>query len=113
MIMAKHYLQISTFLFCLLVSNLGVSQTSKTNTPNYNTIEGLNIYPNPVSNGKLYISSSKNLSKYIEIYDVLGKKVYATSLFGKAMDISRLNIGVYIIKITENNNTVTRKFVVK
>jgi len=92
---------------------LGFSQVSKTNTPNYNTIEGLHIYPNPVSNGKLYISSSNNLSKYIEIYDVLGKKVYATPLFGKVMDISRLNIGVYIIKITENNNTVTRKIVVK
>jgi hypothetical protein len=113
MIMAKHYLQISAFFICLLVTILGFSQVSNTNNPNYNTIEGLNIYPNPVSNGKLYISSSKNLSKYIEIYDVLGKKVYATSLFGKAMDISRLNIGVYIIKITENNNTVTRKFVVK
>lgn len=111
--MAKHYLQISAFFFCILVTILGFSQTSKTNTPNYNTIEGLHIYPNPVSNGKLYISSSNNLSKYVEIYDVLGKKVYATSLFGKAMDISRLNIGVYIIKITENNNTVTRKFVVK
>lgn len=111
--MAKHYLQIIAFFICLLVTTLSYSQTSGSTTSTYTTIEGLHIYPNPVSNGKLYISSSNNLSKYIEIYDVLGKKIYATSLFGKVMDISRLNIGVYIIKITENNNTVTRKFVVR
>ena len=113
MMMAKHYLQIIVIFVCFLAIPLSYSQNTQAKITMYGTIEGLTIYPNPVSNGKIYISSKKNLSKYVEIFDVLGKKVYATSLSGKMMDVSRLNIGVYIIKITENNNAVTRKLVVK
>ena len=111
--MAKHYVQILAVFICFLVTTLSFSQSIETKKSNYGTIEGLTIYPNPVSNGKLYISSTKNLSKSIQIFDVLGKKIYDTGLFGDALDISRLNTGVYVIKITENNITVTRKLVVK
>ncbi len=111
--MTKHYFQIITVFICLLVSTLSFSQSIEPKNSDYGTIEGLTIYPNPVSNGKLYISSTKNLSKNIQIFDVLGKKIYDTGLFGNALDISRLNTGVYIIKITEDGNTITRKFVVK
>ena len=111
--MAKHYIQIFSVFMCLVVSTIGFSQTSEPSKANNGTIEGLTIYPNPVSNGKIYITSTKNLSKHIEIFDVLGKKIYDTGLFGNAMDISALKNGVYIIKITENNITITRKLVVK
>lgn len=111
--MAKHYVKILAVFICLSVSALSFSQSIETKNSAFGTIEGLTIYPNPVSNGKLYISSTKNLSKHIEIFDVLGKKIYDTGLFGNVLDISRLNNGVYIIKITENNITVTRKLVVK
>lgn len=111
--MPKHYFQIIVFFICFLTTTLIYSQNTQAIATTDSSIEGLTMYPNPVSNGKLYISSTKNLSKYIEIFDVLGKKIYGTSLFGNAMDISRLNIGIYIIKITENGNTVTRKLVVK
>jgi hypothetical protein len=111
--MAKHYAQILAVFICFFVTTLSFSQSIEPKKPDYGSIEGLTIYPNPVNNGKLYISSTKNLSKNIQIFDVLGKKIYDTELFGNALDISRLNNGVYIIKITENNITVTRKFVVK
>ena len=111
--MPKHYFQIIAVFICLLVSTVGFSQSFETKNITNETIEGLNLYPNPVSNGKLYITTSRNLSKTIEIFDVLGKKLYNTELAGTALDISRLNVGVYIIKITENGNTVTRKFAVK
>lgn len=111
--MTKYYFQIITVFICLLVSTLSFSQSIEPKKSDYGTIEGLTIYPNPVSNGKLYISSTKNLSKNIQIFDVLGKKIYDTGLFGNALDISRLNTGVYIIKITEDGNTITRKLVVK
>jgi hypothetical protein len=111
--MAKHYVQILAVFICFLVTPLSFSQSNETKKPDYGTIEGLTIYPNPVSNGKLYISSTKNLSKSIQIFDVLGKKIYDTGLFGNVLDISILNTGVYVIKITENNITVTRKLVVK
>ena len=80
--------------------------------PNQN-IEDLTIYPNPVSNGTLYIITKNNLSKEVEIFNVLGKSIFQTTLFGKEMNISKLNAGIYIIKIKENNVFTTRKLVVR
>ncbi|RED44770.1 T9SS type A sorting domain-containing protein [Seonamhaeicola aphaedonensis] len=78
-------------------------------------IEGLTIYPNPVSNGQTYvhISSEKNLSKKIEFFNVLGKRIYSTNLIGKQLNIINLNKGVYILKITEDNISEIRKLVIK
>ena len=111
--MMKQYVQILVLIFWFCNTTYSFSQIIEINGQKNNTIEGLTIYPNPVSNGNLYISSTKNLSKHIEIFDVLGKKLYHFRLLGSFLDVSRLNTGVYIIKITENNTTVTRKLVVK
>ena len=77
------------------------------------TIEGLSLYPNPVSGDKIYITSTKNLEKEIEIYNVLGKAIKKTKLRGKELDISSLVAGIYIVKIKEQNEIATRKLVVK
>jgi len=76
-------------------------------------IEGLNIFPNPVNNGKVYISTKYNLAKTIEIYDVLGKKIISQILYGKELKINDLNPGVYILKIKEGKSSATRKLVVR
>jgi hypothetical protein len=77
-------------------------------------IEGLSIYPNPVQNGKqfIYITSKNNLNKKVEIYNVLGKQVYSAMLSGKELNISELNSGVYILKVTENETSESRKLVI-
>jgi len=46
-------------------------------------------------------------------YNVLGKQIKAPVITRKALDISALNSGVYILKITENNIIETRKLVIK
>ncbi len=76
-------------------------------------IEGLTIFPNPVSNGKVFISTKLNLTKNIEIYDVLGKKIISQTLYGKELRITDLNPGVYILKIKEGKFSATRKLVVR
>ncbi len=77
------------------------------------TIEGLSIYPNPVSNGKLYVTSKLGLEKEIQIFDVLGKKVFDSKTNAKEINISSLNPGVYIIKIKEKEAVATRKLIIK
>lgn len=79
------------------------------------TIENLNFYPNPVTNGKIYITSKNVSSKEISIYDVLGKLVLQTTLNvnSKEVNVGSLNSGVYIIKIKEGEATATRKLIVK
>ena len=75
--------------------------------------DGLGFYPNPVSNGKIYITSKTSLEKEIMIFDVLGKKVLQTTTTTKELNISSIPTGVYIIKIKEEETTVTRKLIVR
>ena len=76
-------------------------------------IDGLSIYPNPVTGGKVYISSTKNQEKEIEIFNVLGKPVQKTRIRGKELDVSRLTSGIYILKIKEGKARATKKLVVR
>ncbi|RZJ33112.1 MAG: T9SS type A sorting domain-containing protein [Flavobacterium sp.] len=108
--MAKNY-----FYITLLVSFLSLSafaQDGKSVRPQ-DSIEGLSFYPNPVSNGKIYITSKSSLDKEISIFDVLGKRVLQTVMTSKELNISNLSPGVYIIKIKEDDATATRKLIVK
>ncbi len=78
----------------------------------HNSIAGLQVYPNPVTNGNLYITSDSNDTKSVAIYDVLGKQVVKTST-DNVVNVSNLKGGVYIVKITEAGKTATRKLVIK
>jgi len=88
----------------VVASNLGT---------NHNAIAGLQVYPNPVTNGNLFITSDSNDTKNVAIYDVLGKKVVNTTVNDQPINVSALNSGVYIVKITEAGKTATRKLVIK
>jgi hypothetical protein len=81
-------------------------------TNNYATIEGLRVYPNPVSNGTLFIKTSAGLEKEISIFDVLGKQVLNTKTTSESINIASLRSGLYFVKITENGITVTKKVAV-
>jgi hypothetical protein len=112
--MTKNYFYIATllvFFFTLSVSAQESKQQSKSQESA--SIEGLNLYPNPVSNGKVFITSKNDLDKDIIIFDVLGKKVLQTTLSSRELGISNLSPGVYIIKINEGEATATRKLIVK
>jgi hypothetical protein len=82
-------------------------------TQETSVIEGLNLYPNPVSNGKVYISTKNDLEKEVIIFDLLGKKVLQTMISSRELNIPNISPGVYIIKINENNASATRKLIVR
>jgi hypothetical protein len=112
--MIKNYFYITLFLvffFTLSLSAQEVKQQSKLQETT--VIEGLNLYPNPVSNGKVYITSKNDLDKEVIIFDVLGKKALQTTISSRELNISNLSPGVYIIKINEGDATATRKLIVK
>ena len=99
--------------FILLFSAEIQAQNSLDNKQPNETIEGLSIYPNPATNGKLHIITTHQDSKTIEIFDVLGKRVIAASILGNELDISRLNPGIYVVKVTENKISAVKKLIVK
>jgi len=82
---------------------LGVSQ---------NSIAGLRVYPNPVTNGQFSVISDNNEVKNVVVYDVLGKQVLSATTHD-AVNVSALSSGVYMVKITESGKTATRKLVIR
>lgn len=77
-----------------------------------NDIAGLNVYPNPANN-VLFIETELNEVKNIAIYDLLGKQVLNTTTASTEVNVSNLNSGLYIVKITENGKTATKKLVIE
>lgn len=78
-----------------------------------NNIAGLKMYPNPVANGKLFIETTANAERTVTVFDVLGKQVLNTISSENEINVSELNAGVYVVKITEEGKTATRKLVVR
>ncbi len=76
-------------------------------------IDGFKLYPNPVTNGKLYIHTTRNAPKKILIFDVLGTQVLETTILGKELNLSDLDAGVYVIRVFEQELVATRKLIVK
>lgn len=78
-----------------------------------NNIEGFKMYPNPVSNGQLTITSNSWADKQVEIYSTSGQRVYSKIVKHKeVLDIYNLNTGVYLVKIVEEGKIATRKLIV-
>jgi hypothetical protein len=92
-----------------------IAQNRGIPNPVEQNIEGLSIYPNPVNSGQnvISITSKLNAIKHIECYDVLGKRIFTSKITGRELSISNLNKGVYILKITENGKSETRKLVIR
>lgn len=112
--MRKNYFYIITLLAFFFSVSLSAQEIKpQPRTQESTSIEGLNLYPNPVSNGKVYITSKNDSDKEVTIFDILGKKVLQTMLSSRELNISNLTPGVYIIKINENDATATRKLIVR
>ena len=71
------------------------------------------VYPNPTSTGFVNIISSSNNDMTVAVFDVLGKQVINRTVSNNSLNVSTLNSGVYIMKISQNNATVTKKLVIK
>ncbi len=71
------------------------------------------LYPNPVFDDVVYIVTPTGGSKEITIYDVFGKVVLRDRISTRALNISKLVPGVYVLKVNNNKATMTRKLVVK
>lgn len=91
------------------ITALAFGQTNQTT----GDISGLNIYPNPVTNGKVFISTPQNAPKKILIYDVLGTQVLDLTLMGSELNLSSLESGIYVIRIFEKDKMATRKLIIK
>jgi hypothetical protein len=76
-----------------------------------NQIDGFSMYPNPAKN-VLNLYTQSNLSKNVQISDVLGKQLVNTTVEGTKMELN-LQTGIYIIKVEESGKVATQKLVIE
>jgi subtilisin family serine protease len=71
------------------------------------------VFPNPVNNTFTIQSNIKDLSQFsIQIYNVIGKRILEKKrLQNKTINVSMLNSGIYILRITRGNQQKTIKLV--
>ena len=79
----------------------------------FDNINGLTMYPNPLSGNTLFLTSTANASMSVQIFDILGKEVVKADVVNNTVNVSKLTAGVYVVKITEEGKTATRKLVIK
>ena len=77
-----------------------------------NNISDFSIYPNPVTNGFVSIETTLAGSVQVEIYNLLGKQVISAQPTNGTLNLSSLQSGVYLIKITQNGNSATKKLII-
>ncbi|MBN2521259.1 MAG: T9SS type A sorting domain-containing protein [Bacteroidales bacterium] len=76
--------------------------------------ENISIYPNP-NNGILNISISDNKEISLSIFDITGKAVsnYFMTEKNNEIDLTDLPSGIYLLKISDDDYTETRKIILK
>lgn len=89
-----------------IFDNLVVTPTA-TASIGENNLNDATVYPNPVKN-ILYIKNAQNFTS-ASVYNVLGQPVLETK--NTEIDFSNLKSGVYILKISTDNGSVSRKIV--
>ncbi len=77
------------------------------------TLKQLKIYPNPVKD-QLNINLVQNTETMIEIYDILGKRVFTRKINESiSLDVSSLKSGLYLMKFIQNDRVTTKKLIVQ
>lgn len=71
------------------------------------------VYPNPVTNGVLYIKNVNNYLLSVEIYDLLGNKIYGSTNITEKVAISNFNTGMYIARIVSEKGVSCQKIMVR
>ena len=87
-----------------IVESLGISDVDPLS---------LRIYPNPVDANNVTILSPIAGDKFIEVFDINGRKVISTILYDDDLDVSNLVSGFYTTRVTISGKTSVAKLIVK
>jgi subtilisin family serine protease len=80
-----------------------------------NQIKNFTIFPNPAtSHITVYGDMLHSGNATIEIFNTLGQQVYANVFVnGSQIDISNLQAGIYVVKFTDNQTSISKKLIKK
>ncbi len=97
------------------IDGIRVATTWSNLTLSNNTFEinKFSIYPNPTNTGSVNITSLNSEVLNAKVFDILGKKVLEGKVENNQLNVSNLNAGMYILRLSQNNATVTKKLVIQ
>lgn len=76
-------------------------------------LNSFKVFPNPTSLGYVTISSKNSANMSVAVFDILGKQVINETLSNNTLNVSNLKSGVYIIKVSQDEASVTKKLVIQ
>jgi len=77
-----------------------------------NTLTNVSLFPNPSTGGTVTISSKIAGDMDVTVFDILGKQVINTTTAGD-INVSSLKAGVYMVQVSQEGATATKKLVVR
>ncbi|WP_284652747.1 zinc-dependent metalloprotease [Flavobacterium terrisoli] len=82
-----------------------------------NTIQNFSLYPNP-NNGDFNVqfNSTSNENINLSVYDMRGREIYMNTyanngFFNQNIRLNSLQSGVYLVKVKDGKNEITKKFI--
>lgn len=77
-------------------------------------LEGVSVYPNPVSDGNLYVRTTQLGNFTIQVIDMLGQEVLNTRSNGNTtLDMSGFGAGMYSVRVSNGDASTVQRVAVK
>ncbi len=95
------------------VDNIRVYENFSLNTNENELSASFSLYPNPTALGYVTVNSASSQAITAQVFDVLGKQVIHANVLNNRLDVSTLQAGIYIVKLTQDNAVATKKLVIK
>ncbi|MBC5835144.1 T9SS type A sorting domain-containing protein [Flavobacterium sp. F372] len=111
----------ATNIYAIVGRSAAVPHVTSRNTADLNVvlgsasfsqIDGLKMYPNPTKNN-LFIETALNSNINVSIINMLGKEVVNANVVNNTVNVANLTSGLYIVKITEEGKTSTKKLIIE
>lgn len=78
------------------------------------SIDSFSVFPNPTSTGFVSIKTQTNETLDVSVFDILGKEVLNQEVDNNVqLNVSGLTSGIYLMRISQDSNSVTKKLIIK
>ncbi len=91
----------------------GVTTSRESNVLSFGTNEKLQLYPNPVSKGVLFVRGVSDEEAKVTIYNYAGQKVINTKIINGNIDVSSLSNGLYLLQLGNDDHKRMKRFIVQ
>jgi len=78
----------------------------------YDLLNAFNVYPNPANDVINITNNSEEPITSIQLFNILGERIYFSDKFQKTINISKLDAGLYLLEIRSKAGNITKKIII-